>query len=225
MSSGLMEWISGIKGENGGGFSIAPGTVKDNLNILAEGRVQVHVPEIPDFDPWARVSAVGGGSGRGFMWIPQIGDEVLVAFNKNDSRDAYVLGGLWSTLNRPPAIIPTDFITKKIIKTGVKDSPLAHTIEMDDLLQSVKITTSTSQEITMDPEKIAISAGEGAFNITLDLTSLGITIESTVGNIKLSAPVGEISLEALSVSIQSDVSTDISSDGPVSIDGAIVAIN
>lgn len=220
-----MEWISGIKGEGGGGFSIAPGTVKDNLNILAEGRVQVHVPEIPDFDPWARVSAVGGGDGRGFLWIPQIDDEVLVAFNKNDARDAYVLGGLWSTMNRPPAIIPTDFISKKIIKTGIADSPLAHTIEMDDLLQSVKITTSTSQEITMDPEKIAISAGEGAFTITLDLTSAGITIQSTAGDITLSAPVGEISLQALSVSIQSDASIDISSDGPVSIDGAIVAIN
>jgi phage baseplate assembly protein gpV len=225
VAPGLLEWVSGIKGESGGGFSIAPGIVKDNLNLLAEGRVQVHVPEIPDFDPWARVSSVGGGSERGFLWTPQIGDEVLVAFNKNDARDAYVLGGLWSTMNRPPALLPTDFISKKIIKTGVKDSPLAHTIEMDDLLQSVKITTSTSQEITMDPEKIAISAGEGAFKITLDMTSLGITIESTVGDITLSAPVGEISLQALSVSIQSDVSTDISSDGPVSIDGTIVAIN
>jgi phage baseplate assembly protein gpV len=225
VASGLLEAISGIKDEDQGGFSIAPGTVTDNLNVLAEGRVQVHVPEIPDFDPWARVSAVGGGSGRGFLWIPQIGDEVLVAFNKNDARDAYVLGGLWSTLNRPPALVPTDFISKKIIKTGVSDSPLGHTIEMDDLLQSIKITTSTSQEITMDPKKIAISAGQGAFKITLDVTSAGITIESTLGNIKLSAPAGEISLQALTVSIQGDVSTGISSNGPVSINGALVTIN
>jgi phage baseplate assembly protein gpV len=220
-----MEWISGIKGESGSGFGIAPGTVTNNLNVLGEGRVQVHVPEIPGLDPWARVASVGGGSGRGFMWIPQIGDEVLVAFNKNDSRDAYVIGGLWSTMNRPPAILPTDFITKKIIKTGVADSPLAHTIEMDDALQSIKITTSTSQEITMDPTKIEISAAEGAYKITLDVTNLGITIESTVGDITLSAPAGEISLQALSVSIEADASVDVSSDGVVSIDGTLVTIN
>jgi uncharacterized protein involved in type VI secretion and phage assembly len=159
------------------------------------------------------------------MWIPQIGDEVLVAFNKNDSRDAYVIGGLWSTMNRPPAILPTDFITKKIIKTGVADSPLAHTIEMDDALQSIKITTSTSQEITMDPTKIEISAAEGAYKITLDVTNLGITIESTMGDITLSAPAGEISLQALSVSIEADASVDVSSDGVVSIDGTLVTIN
>lgn len=225
MASGLLEWISDIKGEKGSGFSIAPGTITDNLNVLAEGRVQVHIPEVPDYDPWARVSSVGGGSGRGFLWIPQIGDEVLVAFNKNDLNDSYVLGGLWSTLNRPPAIIPTDFITKKIIKTGVMDDPLGHTIEFDDLLQSIKITTSTSQQITMDPTKIAISAGEGAFTITLDLTSAGITIQSVAGNITLSAPAGQISLQALNVSIQGDASTSLSSTGTVTITGSLVSIN
>ena len=117
------------------------------------------------------------------MWIPQIDDEVLVALNKNDSRDAYVIGGLWSTLNRPPATIPTDFMTKRILQTGMADSPVGHSIEFDDALQSVKITTSTQQQITLDPAKIQISTPEGLLQISLDILSVppAIQIECTTG--------------------------------------------
>jgi len=226
MASEFLQWVSGIAGEDKGGFSIAPGTVRDNLNVLLEGRVQVHISSQPDFDPWARVAAVGGGSGRGFMWIPQIGDEVLVAFNENDARDAYVIGGLWSTLSRPPTAIPTDFLTKRIIQTGMAGSPVGHTIEMDDALQSIKITTSTSQQITLDPTQIAIQTAGGAMKITLDIVAVppAVQIESA-GDISLSAPAGKISLEALSVEISGDASVDISSEGDLDISGTMVNIN
>jgi uncharacterized protein involved in type VI secretion and phage assembly len=226
MASGFMEWVSGLHDDEGHGFSIAPGIVKDNFNLLSEGKVQVHISSAPDFDRWARLASVGGGSGRGFLWVPQIDDEVLVAFNRNDSADAYVLGGLWSLMNRPPATIPTDFLTKRIIKTGVKDSPLAHTIEIDDLQQSIKITTSTSQEITLDTDQISIQTTGGTLKITMDILGVppSVTIEST-GDISLSAPLGTISLDAMNVEISSEVSTDISSDATVSVTGAMVTIN
>lgn len=226
MATGFLEWFSGVEKESGG-FSIAPGIVKDNFNTLSEGRVQVHLPAYPDMDPWARVASVGAGPGRGLMWIPQIDDEVLVAFNKNDHRDAYVIGGLWSAMNRPPADSPTDFLTKRIIQTGLSDSPEGHTIEFDDALQSVTITTSTSQQITLDPGKIEIATSEGLLKITLDILSgiPAIQIENTAGDITLSAPAGTITLSGLSVSIQSTASTEISSDATVSVDGALVTIN
>src|SRR5262249_20635334 len=153
------------------------------------GRVEVHITSHPEFNPMARILGLGGGSGRGFLWAPQVGDEVLVAFNKNDHRDAYILGGLWSTMNRPPATSPTDFITKRVIKTGVKDSPLAHSIELDDALQSITIKTSTEQQITIDPKKIEISATKGVHTIAMNLVAVPPSIEiSTKGDIKLSAP-------------------------------------
>jgi len=226
MATGLLEWFSGTEKEEGG-FGIAPGVVTDNFNLFGEGRVQVHIPAFPDIDPWARVVGIGGGSGRGFLWIPQINDEVLVALNKNDHRDAYVIGGLWSTLNRPPATIPTDFLTKRILQTGMMDSPIGHSIEFDDALQSVKITTSTQQQITLDPTRICISTAEGLLTITLDILSAppGIQIQSTTGDITLSAPLGTITLDGMNVAIQSEVSTDISSSGVVSVEGDLVTLN
>jgi len=225
MSSGLLEWVTGISSGKGD-FSIASGIVQDNFNLLSEGRVQVKIPSHPGFKPFARILGLGGGSGRGFLWAPQVGDEVLVAFNQNDNRDAYILGGLWSTLNRPPATLPTDFITKRVIKTGVKDSPLAHTIEIDDALQSIKIKTSTEQEITLDTEKIQISATKGVHSITLNILDVPPSIEiSTVGDITLSAPTGKITLDALELEMSGEVSTSISSEGTVSVEGLSIELN
>ena len=219
MSSGLLEWVTGISSGQGD-FGIAPGIVEDNFNLLSEGRIQVKIPSHPGLKPFARIVGAGGGSGRGFLWAPQIGDEVLVAFNKNDARDAYILGGLWSMLNRPPATLPTDFITKRVIKTGIKDSPLAHTIEIDDALQSIKITTSTEQAITLDPEKIEISASQGVHTITLNILDVPPSIKiSTLGDITLSAPTGKITLDALELDLSGEASASISSEGTVSVDG------
>ena len=64
MPQGLLDWAMGSSTERGG-FSIAPAVVKDNMNLLSEGRVQVHIAEMPELDPWARVVCIGAGSGRG----------------------------------------------------------------------------------------------------------------------------------------------------------------
>ena len=60
--------------------------------------------------PWLPGRSRGRGSppdrpgmARGTYFIPQIGDEVLVAFNHGDMREPYVIGCLWNTLDRPPA--------------------------------------------------------------------------------------------------------------------------
>lgn len=226
MSSGLLEWVSGISSQKEAGFGIAPGVVRDNFNLLSEGRVEVHITSHPEFNPMARILGLGGGSGRGFLWAPQVGDEVLVAFNKNDHRDAYILGGLWSTMNRPPATSPTDFITKRVIKTGVKDSPLAHSIEIDDALQSISIKTSTEQQITIDPKKIEISSTKGVHTISMNLVAVPPSIEiSTKGDIKLSAPTGKISLEALQLEMSGEVSTSLSSNGEVTVQGLTIQLN
>ncbi len=116
------------------GFAVAPGIVTNNLDLIGEGRVQVKIPSLPAFEPWARVSSVGAGSSRGLCWIPQIDDEVLVAFSQNDPSSAFVLGGLWSTRDRAPLTLPTDFLTKRVIKTGLAGG-LGHEVEFDDLLQ------------------------------------------------------------------------------------------
>jgi uncharacterized protein involved in type VI secretion and phage assembly len=202
------------------GFGIAPGVVTNNLDAMSEGRVQVRIPSIPAMEPWARVPTIGGGSGRGFVWIPQIGDEVLVAFAQNDPSAAYVLGGLWSTSDRPPLTLPTDFLIKRVIKTGVAGG-LGHEIEFDDALQSITITSSTKQKITIDPLQIKIANTAGTLSIALDNATQKVTVQSAL---KIELKATQISLEGAQVDIKGAL-VNIQSSGPCSITGLPIKLN
>lgn len=202
------------------GFAIAPGIVTNNLDAIAEGRVQVRIPSMPSIEPWARVPAIGGGDGRGFLWIPQVNDEVLVAFAQNDPSGAYVLGGLWSTRDRPPLTLPTDFLRKRVIKTGLAGG-LGHEVEFDDALQSITITSSTKQKITIDPLKIKIENTAGTLSITLDNAKQTVAVESAL---KIALKATQISIEGVQVDIKGNI-VNIQSAGPCSVQGLPIKLN
>jgi hypothetical protein len=149
---------------------------------------------------------------------------VLVAFHQNDERDAFILGGLWNTLDRPPTLIPTDFMTKRLIKTGVVPG-IGHSIEFDDALQSVTIETSTKQTIEITPDKIAISTTGGVQTISLDLKSATLSLEVLVGDIDLKAPLGSINLKAMDINIEGTLSATVKSNLDLTIQGLPVKIN
>jgi uncharacterized protein involved in type VI secretion and phage assembly len=149
--------------------SLTAGIVKNNIDTPMQGKVLVRLPSL-GLEVWARVVATGGGSDRGFMFYPQIDDEVLVAYSQEDPRQAYVLGGLWGTKTRLPAKLPTEPVTKKIIRTGTKLTPgLAHEIEFDDLEQKVTIKTSLGQKIEMSAKGIRLEANPA---MTVEMTNL-----------------------------------------------------
>lgn len=202
------------------GFAIAPGIVKDNVDILGLGRVQVRLPALPAFEPWCRIVAIGAGADRGFVWIPQIDDEVLVALGQNDQRDAYVLGGLWNTFDRPPLSLPSDFLIKRVIKTGIKGG-IGHEIEFDDAVQSITITSTTKQKITIDPTTIELKNTAGTLAIKMDNESQTISI-SAAAKIELKAT--KISIKGTKVELEG-TAIDIKASGPCSVRGQLVKIN
>jgi len=219
----MASWIDEMAGssdEHSAKFAIAPGIVTNNLDLIAEGRVQVRIPSRPAFEPWARLPAVGGAAGRGFLWVPQIDDEVLVAFADDELSSAFVLGGLWSTRKRPPVTVLTDFQSKKVIKTGLTEA-LGHELEFDDAQQSVKITTSTQQKLTMDPTKIELSNLAGTVTIKLDNTSQEVSI---VAVNKISLKSLSIELNAPSIDIKG-ANVSVTATGPVSVTGLPIKLN
>lgn len=222
MSNTLLDSLTNPEtGQHTGGFAIAPGIVTNNSDMIGEGRVQVKISARPSFEPWCRLPSIGGSSGRGFMWVPQIDDEVLVAFADNDTSSAYVLGGLWSTLNKPPLTLPNDTLSKRVIKTGLTEA-LGHKIEFDDAEQSIKITTSTDQKITMDPTAIELTNKTGKLSIKLD------NLEQTIS---ITAPA-KIELNALEISLNAEAALDLSgatvsinATGPCQVQGMPIQLN
>jgi uncharacterized protein involved in type VI secretion and phage assembly len=207
-------------GQHSSGFAISPGVVTNNIDFLGQGRVQVKVPSRPSFEPWARLCSVGAASGRGLMWVPQIGDEVLVAFAENDASSAYVLGGLWSLMNLPPLPLFADTLTKRVLKTGLTEA-LGHKLEFDDAEQSITITTSTEQKISMDPLSIELTNLAGTVSIKLDNAEQAITI-TALNKIELSAI--DISMTATNIEM-SGAKVSITSAGPCTVQGLPIQLN
>ncbi|HJU56190.1 MAG TPA: phage baseplate assembly protein V [Pyrinomonadaceae bacterium] len=221
MSEALLDNLA--QSEAGGGsagIALAPGVVTNNLDFLGLGRVKVRIPSRPSFEPWARLVGVGGSASRGFLWSPQIDDEVLVAFAENDLTSAFVLGGLWSLVNRPPVSVPTDFLTKRVLKTGLTEA-LGHEIELDDAEQSVTITTSTKQKVTLDPTKIEMTNLAGTVTITLDNTKQSVTI-SAVNKIELTSATIEFTAAKIDMTA---AQVSITSTGPCSVTGLPIKLN
>jgi hypothetical protein len=89
---------------------IAVGVVESNKDPDKLGRVRVKYPALGGQDAgwWARVVAPGSGAGRGFFSLPQVGDEVLLAFEHESDQHPYVLGSLFNALNAPGPVVQPD---------------------------------------------------------------------------------------------------------------------
>jgi uncharacterized protein involved in type VI secretion and phage assembly len=174
---------------------ILTGTVVNNCDLIGQGKVLVRVHSIGE-EIWCRLTTIGGGKDAGILYVPRIKDEVVIG---QSGADAYVLGGLFSSQNAPP-VNAAEATTKRVIKTGVAGGQ-GHEVEFDDLLQSVKIETSTKQKITLDPKQIEVKNAAGTLSITLDEKSQTVTIKGV--NITLEA-AAKLTLKGRVAEIKAD---------------------
>jgi uncharacterized protein involved in type VI secretion and phage assembly len=188
-------------------YGVATAEVVSNLDLTGLGRVQLRLPWLPGYQPWARVAMLSAGPDRGSYFIPQNGDEVLVAFSHGDVREPYVIGSLWNGRDKPPLKEPNDPINKRLIRT-----PAGHKILLDDLEQTIAITSSTGQKVTIAPDLIELAAGDGA-KITL----------RTSGTIEIQAST-EVQIKAPTVSVNASGSLDLKGNASATLDGGSVCL-
>jgi len=80
------------------------GIVTNNNDPEDLSRIKVQLPSQGNQElDWARLVSPGGGADRGFHWLPEVGDEVLVVFEHEDIHRPFIVGGLWSKKDKPPA--------------------------------------------------------------------------------------------------------------------------
>lgn len=194
---------------------VAVATVINNFDSTGQARVQLQLPWLPGYQPWARLATLMAGMSRGTFFVPMIGDEVLVAFNHGDVREPYVVGALWNTLDRPPALSPSDAITKRLVR-----SPLGHELEFDDALQSVTLKSNLLSKVRLTADKAEISTPTAKVTIG----KLGDVTISAATKLTLDAPVIEISAKA-SLTVQSQGVATLKSSGACVVQGSVVKIN
>ncbi len=196
-------------------FGVASATVINNFDSTGQARVQLMLPWLPGFMPWARLATLMAGMGRGTFFVPMVGDEVLVAFNHGDVREPYVIGSLWNTLDRPPALSPTDAITKRLVR-----SPLGHELTFDDLLQKVTLQSNLLSTVTLSADKAELSTPTAKVTVG----KAGDVTISAATKLTLDAPVIEINAKA-SLTVQSQGVATFKSSGACVVQGSVVKIN
>lgn len=146
-------------------------SVLDNRDREGQARVMVRVPGVAETGIWARLATMMAGRDRGTLFVPDVGDEVLIAFEHGDARSPYVLGSLWNGKDKPPQSSGDVASTKMIrSRSGV-------TLRIDDKASSLVIETTAGQRITLQdgPGTVRVEDQNGN---SVTLATSGVTIHA-----------------------------------------------
>ena len=175
----------GSGGQGGGrapmGGNIVSGVVTDNQDPEGMGRVKIKYPWLTEDHTsyWARIATPMAGAGRGIHFLPEVDDEVLVAFEHGDIRRPHVIGSTWNGKDQPVEHNNKSVGGGKVNRRQIR-SRVGHTLLLDDTggKGGVHISTAGGHFIHIDDagSKAQISDKNGN-KITLDAGSNSITIE------------------------------------------------
>jgi len=181
-------------GWGGRWYGVLPALVTDIKDPDNQGRVKVTLPWSPDakgarYDGWARLATMLGGNNRGSWFIPDVNDEVLVAFEHGDPRRPYVLGGLWNGRDAPPESMDgagNNF--KKVLRSrnGVKitlddqngqeqlilETPGGQKATLKDGPGSVEIVDSNGNSVKLETSGVTVTA---AAKVTVNASTVAIS--------------------------------------------------
>ncbi len=215
-------------------------TVTNNKDPENMGRVKLKfmIHEQPLETDWAPIASLMSGNGMGTLFIPEVGDEVLVAFHFGHLSKPYVIGCLWNKNKKPPAKDDQNNLRKIHSRSG-------HELIFDDKDNAGKVTLKTSKgvQIILDDQndKVTIGTKSDQQKIVLQGASAGtITIE-TSGNKLTINNKGDIQLESMksvtikstqlkleasaTMDIKANASLNIEASGMLTLKGAMVKIN
>jgi uncharacterized protein involved in type VI secretion and phage assembly len=182
--------------------------VDDNDDPEKMGRVRLRYPWMGDeaVSFWARVAMPGAGRDCGMVWIPQVDDEVLVAFEHGDPSRPFVIGALWNGTDTPP-LGDSLFDAGKVVRSGFVSRGGHKLVFFDDPGESGIALISSDNKF-----RISLNETKGEIHVYFDgkllLEGTGDVEVKTQGNFKVDAS-----------------GVEIKASGQTAIKGATVALN
>jgi uncharacterized protein involved in type VI secretion and phage assembly len=179
---------------------IYSGSIIDNRDPENLARVLVRVPALRETNKgvWARLATLMAGRDSGTLFVPDVGDEVLVAFVQGDLRAPCVLGAVWSKTALPPTVAdPPASVMQIRSRNGVSlrilddqgnnslivETPGGQRMTLHDGPDTVRIDDSHGNSVTMSPSgvkvlaasKVEVSAGMVEISAGLVSVHAGLT--------------------------------------------------
>ena len=187
-------------------------SVLDNRDPEGLARVLVRASGVDDADAsrgaWARVATMMAGQNRGTFFLPDVGDEVLVAFERGDLRVPYVIGALWNAKARPPAT-SSDASAVKVIRSRsgvvfrirdeknsslVIETPAGQRVTLQDGPGSLRIEDQNGNAITLEPSGVTIIASA---RVTVHASTVDVSASAVTVNTGLSKFSGTVQCDTL----------------------------
>ncbi|MYS77070.1 VgrG-related protein [Streptomyces sp. SID5926] len=188
--------------------SVANAIVTDVQDPLKQGRVKLQFPWLDDtyISDWTRSVQMGGVAGGGIFPM-DVGDEVLVAFDRGALDHPFVIGGLYNGRDVPTkSDVP--------LHDGLKKKAVRHTLS-DRQGNRVDLL---SQRTGGRKQGVRIASGNDKLTINLDRTKTEITVDSK-GSVSITGS-RSVSVDAgTDLSLSARRSLTIKSGGPLSIQG------
>jgi len=192
-------------GWGGRWYGVAPALVIDIKDPDNQGRVKVTLPWSIDakgarYEGWARLATALAGNNRGTWLIPDVDDEVLVAFEQGDPRRPYVLGGLWNGRDAAPESMDGSGRNfKKVLRSrnGVRV-----TLDDQDGQEQLVLETPGGQKITLKDGPGAVEIVDSNGN-SVKLETAGITVTASA---KVTVNASQVAISAGMVTVDAGMS-------------------
>lgn len=212
---------------------VATAIVRDIRDPDGLGRVKVDFPwridsgagvSVTDGDDrahsyWARIATLFAGAGRGSFFIPEVGDEVLVAFEHGDPGRPIVIGSLWNSEDTPPESM--DGEGKNHVRAIHSRS--GHIVRLVDDTENqaakVEIISQGGHKLTLDDEggqgKIELKTA-GGHTLTFDDAGGKASLADSGGNkLEFDANSG-----ALKVQVSGNADQQVGGNLSISVSGS-----
>jgi uncharacterized protein involved in type VI secretion and phage assembly len=201
-------------------YGVVPAIVTNNKDPDGHYRIKVRFPWLPNGDEsggeesdWCRCATMGAGGDRGMFVLPEVGDEVLVAFEHGDIGRPFIIGSLWNSHSDNKTHL--DNKDGKNNKRTFK-SRSGHMLQFDDdkdgKKEQILLKSSTGAKICIDDtdskKKIEIYDDEGNNYILIDNQNKKIIVESKTGDILLKAKE-KITLDCKEINLKSSQDTKV----------------
>jgi uncharacterized protein involved in type VI secretion and phage assembly len=199
--------------ESGGTVKgVAIALVTQNKDDEGLGRVKVRYPwhEKSTESYWARLATPMAGNDRGLVCIPEVNDEVVVAFEREDLRFPVVLGALWNGKDKPPFDNGDGNNDKRIFRSRKK-----HELSFDDGSRGVvELKHEKGRRVRFDDDGFVVQDENGNV-VKVDSNSGAMTIESK-GQLTIKAATS-ITIQAKTIDIKADVTLTLKGNTMVNI--------
>ena len=182
------------------------------------GRVKVRFPWLDgggsDESSWAHIAVPMIGDGFGTWFLPEVDDVVAVVFIAGDINHPMVVGGVWSSIDKPPEVNEDGKNDFRMIK-----SRSGHRVQFDDSAETKLVITDKDDANYMgigrfaeggsSPNKMEMATPSGINGSP----ESGVAVNSEMGTLNIWCPKGTLKVAAKNIEITAMTTIDIKAGG------------